>query len=176
MPAEQALRGVYSVTFWQDGWNRTADLLTTALGFRAVREQGSIYRYSSGDSEPGSIVDLRIVPGLWQGTMGAGVVHHVAFRAADDTVQHDVAQSLVNSGYNVTPQLDRDYFRSVYFREPGGVLLEIATDVPGFTTDEPGESLGRALKLPASLEPRRFEIAALLPNIHLPLDLPGPNA
>lgn len=174
--AENALRGVYSVTLWQDGWNRTADLLTSTFGFRAAREQGSIYRYTSGDSEAGSIVDLRIVPGLWQGTMGAGVVHHVAFRASDDAVQRDTAQSLVRDGYNVTPQLDRDYFRSVYFREPGGVLLEIATDVPGFTIDEPAESLGRALKLPQSLEPRRFEIAALLPNIHLPLDLPGPNA
>jgi glyoxalase family protein len=87
-----------------------------------------------------------------------------------------VRDELESAGYNVTPALDRDYFKSVYFREPGGVLFEIATDGPGFTVDEPAASLGRSLKLPAWLEPRRFEIEALLPNIHLPIDLPGPNA
>ena len=158
------------------GLEQDRELFTEHLGFRAAREQGSIYRYTSNDLQPGGIVDLRIVPGLWQGTMGAGVVHHVAFRASDDAAQHDAAESLVAEGFDVTPQLDRDYFRSVYFREPGGVLLEIATDIPGFAVDEPADSLGRALKLPATLEPRRFEIEALLPNIHLPLDLPGPNA
>jgi Glyoxalase/Bleomycin resistance protein/Dioxygenase superfamily. len=83
---------------------------------------------------------------------------------------------LVELGFNVTPQIDRDYFQSIYFREPGGVLFEIATDPPGFTADEPAESLGQALKMPQWLESRRFEIEALLPNIRLPLELPGPNA
>ncbi len=176
IPAEHAIRGLYSVTLWQDGHQRTSELLTRILGFRLVREQGSIFRYTSADSRPGSIVDLRIVPGLWQGTMGAGVVHHIAFRAGSDEVQMQVRDQLAAEGQNVTPALDRDYFRSVYFREPGGVLFEIATDAPGFTVDEPAATLGQELKLPDWLEPRRFEIAALLPNIHLPLDLPGPNA
>jgi len=83
---------------------------------------------------------------------------------------------LTSLGYNVTPQLDRDYFKSIYFREPGGVLFEVATDGPGFAVDEPVDSLGQSLKLPDSLEPRRFEIEALLPNIHAPLELRGPNA
>lgn len=176
VPPEHAIRGVYSVTLWQDGHQLTSDLLTGRLGFHLVREQGSIFRYSSDNGRPGSIVDLRIVPGLWRGVMGAGVVHHVAFRADNDEVQLAVRAELEKDGMNVTPQLDRDYFRSVYFREPGGVLFEVATDGPGFTVDEPEASLGRALQLPEWLEPRRFEIEALLPNIHLPIDLPGPNA
>ena len=176
VPAEHRIRGVYAVTLWQDGQQHTADLLTTSLGFRLAREQGSVFRYTSDDSRPGSIVDLRIVPGLWPGVMGAGTVHHVAFRATDDQTQLNVREELEAGGYNVTPALDRDYFKSVYFREPGGVLFEIATDGPGFTVDEPAPLLGRALKLPAWLESRRFEIEALLPNIHLPIDLPGPNA
>lgn len=176
VPPEHAIRGLYSVQLWHDGHQHTEELLTGTLGFTLAREQGSIFRYVAGDGGPGSIVDLRIVPGLWRGTMGAGVVHHVAFRAGDDVTQRVVRDELASAGYNVTPPLDRDYFRSVYFREPGGVLFEIATDDPGFTIDEPPSSLGRSLKLPPWLEPRRFEIEALLPNIHLPLDLPGPNA
>ena len=176
VPAEHAIRGVYSITLWQDGHQETAELLTESMGFTLVREQGSIYRYTADDGRPGSIVDLRIVPGLWAGSMGAGTVHHVAFRAVDGAMQNLAHDELQKRGFNVTPVLDRDYFTSVYFREPGGVLFEIATDGPGFTVDEPQETLGRALKLPPWLESRRFEIEALLPNIHLPLDLPGPNA
>jgi catechol 2,3-dioxygenase-like lactoylglutathione lyase family enzyme len=176
VPSMHRIRGVYSVTLWQDGQQLTAALLTDTLGFKLVREQGSFFRYTSDDSRPGSIVDLRIVPGLWPGTMGAGTVHHVAFRAADDRAQMGVRDELESLGYNATPALDRDYFKSVYFREPGGVLFEIATDGPGFAVDEPIATLGGALKLPAWLEPRRFEIEALLPNVRLPIDLPGPNA
>jgi catechol 2,3-dioxygenase-like lactoylglutathione lyase family enzyme len=176
IPSAHAIRGLYSVTLWQDGHQQTEELLTGLLGFRLVREQGSIFRYTSDDSRPGSIVDIRLVPGLWPGVMGAGTVHHVAFRAADDAAQASVHDVLQSSGYNVTPVLDRDYFRSVYFREPGGVLFEIATDGPGFTVDEPADTLGSSLKLPPWLEARRFEIEALLPNIHLPLGLRGPNA
>jgi catechol 2,3-dioxygenase-like lactoylglutathione lyase family enzyme len=176
VPADHGIRGLYSVTVWHDGHQQTAELLTAQLGFKLVREQGSIFRYTSNDGAPGSIVDLRIVPGLWPGVAGAGTVHHVAFRAASEEVQIQVHDDLASLGYNVTPQMDRDYFKSVYFREPGGVLFEVATDGPGFTVDEAADSLGRALKLPPWLEARRFEIEALLPNIHLPLDLPGPNA
>jgi glyoxalase family protein len=176
IPPAHAIRGLYSVTLWQDGHQQTEALLTGLLGFRLVREQGSIFRYTSDDSRPGSIIDIRLVPGLWPGVMGAGTVHHVAFRAADDAAQAGVHDVLQSSGYNVTPVLDRDYFRSVYFREPGGVLFEIATDGPGFTVDEPVDTLGSSLKLPPWLEARRFEIEALLPNIHLPLGLRGPNA
>ncbi len=176
VPAEHAIRGLYSVTLWQDDCEPTAKLLTRTMGFRLVREQGSIYRYAAGDNGPGTIVDLRCVPGLWRGTTGAGTVHHVAFRANDETAQLEARELLTSVGLNVTPVLDRDYFRSIYFREPSGVLFEIATDPPGFTIDEPLESLGQSLRLPSWLEPRRFEIEALLPNIHPVLELHGPNA
>ena len=176
VPGDHALRGIYAVTLWQESYELTGRLLTESLGFHPVREQASIFRYAAANPGPGCIVDLRCVPGLWPGVMGAGTVHHVAFRAPDNDAQLAVREDLVKRGHNVTPQLDRDYFKSIYFREPGGVLFEIATDPPGFTVDESIETLGHALKLPEWLEPRRFEIEALLPNIRLPLELPGPAA
>jgi glyoxalase family protein len=141
-----------------------------------VREQGSIFRYAAAGGGAGTIVDIRCVPGIWSGMMGAGTVHHVAFRCSNEAEQMSVRTELTSLGYNVTPQLDRDYFKSIYFREPGGVLFEIATDPPGFTVDEPLDGLGQSLKLPSWLEPRRFEIEALLPNLQTPLELRGPNA
>lgn len=176
VPADHSLRGIYSITLWQESCDLTGKLLTENLGFQAVREQASIFRYATASKGAGSIVDLRCVPGLWPGVMGAGTVHHVAFRASDDLAQARLRGELVSLGFNVTPQIEREYFHSVYFREPGEVLFEIATDPPGFTIDEPIESLGQALKLPKWLEPRRFEIEALLPNVRLPIELPGPNA
>lgn len=171
---EHCIRGIRSVTLWEDGHELTSRLLVDSLGFRLMREQGSIYRFVARGGGPGGIVDLRVVPGLWSGVMGAGAVHHVAFRARDDAEQIAIRGTLATLGSNITPQLDRQYFRSVYFREPGGVLFEIATDGPGFTMDEPLDSLGLALKLPPWLEDRRFEIEALLPDLRLPLRLAGP--
>lgn len=173
---EHSIRGVYSVTLWQESCDLTGKLLVDSLGYRPVREQGSIFRYAAPGGDIGSVVDLRCVPGLWPEVTGAGTVHHVAFRAADSAVQLDERNALVAAGFNVTPQIDRDYFRSIYFREPGGVLFEIATDSPGFTIDEPLEALGQSLKLPRWLEERRFEIEALLPNVTPPMEIRGPNA
>jgi glyoxalase family protein len=174
--AENSIRGIYSVTLWLESCDLTGKLLVDSLGFEPVREQASIFRYAAGEGGFGSIVDLRCVPGLWLGTMGAGTVHHVAFRAPDDLSQLAARNELVEKGFNVTAQIDRDYFHSIYFREPGGVLFEIATDPPGFTVDEPLDKLGQSLKLPQWLEPRRFEIEALLPNIRPPMEIRGPNA
>ena len=176
VPVEHSIRGIYSVTLWQESCDLTGKLLTESLGFEPVREQASIFRYAAAGRGPGSVVDLRCVPGLWSGSMGAGTVHHVAFRAPDDAAQTAARNDLVEKGFNVTPPIDRDYFHSIYFREPGGVLFEIATDPPGFTVDEPLDKLGQTLKLPAWLESRRFEIEALLPNIRPPMEIPGPNA
>jgi catechol 2,3-dioxygenase-like lactoylglutathione lyase family enzyme len=175
VPAEHSIRGVYSVTLWQESCDLTGKLLSDSFGFDPIREQASIFRFAAKGRGLGSIVDLRCVPGLWTGTSGAGTVHHVAFRAPDDASQLEARNELVAKGFNVTAQIDRDYFHSIYFREPGGVLFEVATDPPGFTVDEPLDRLGRALKLPQWLEPRRFEIEALLPNIRLPMEIPGPN-
>lgn len=154
----------------------TGKVLTEDMGFRAVREQASIFRYATHDAGPGSILDLRCVPGLWQGVPGAGINHHIAFRATDNEEQIIARTALVKRGLNVTPPIDRRYFHSIYFREPGGVLFEIATDPPGFTVDEPEAALGSSLLLPEWLEPRRFEIEALLPNIRVSFEMPGPNA
>ena len=173
---EHSIRGIYSVTLWQESCDLTGKLLVDSFGYHPVREQGSIFRYASRDGGIGSVIDLRCVPGLWPGVMGAGTVHHVAFRAPTAGEQLDARNALVASGFNVTPQIDRDYFQSIYFREPGGVLFEIATDHPGFTIDEPEASLGKSLRLPKWLEERRFEIEALLPNVSPPMELRGPNA
>ena len=171
---EHSIRGIHSVTLWEEGHELTSRLLIDSLGFRLAREQGSIYRFVASGDGPAKIVDVRVVPGLWSGVVGAGAVHHVAFRARDDAEQIAIRGTLAALGSNVTPPLDRQYFRSVYFREPGGVLFEIATDGPGFTLDEPLATLGLTLQLPPWLEDRRFEIEALLPNVRLPLKLPGP--
>lgn len=176
VPAEHSIRGIHSVTLWQESCDLTGKLLVDSLGYTPVREQGSIFRYAAASRGLGSIVDLRCVPGLWPGVMGAGTIHHVAFRAPTSDEQLAERNDLVAKGFNVTPQIDRDYFHSIYFREPGGVLFEVATDAPGFTVDESLDSLGKSLKLPKWLEERRFEIEALLPNVQLPMEIPGPNA
>jgi glyoxalase family protein len=125
-------------------------------------------RYAGGDGGPGTLVDLRVADSADRGLGGAGTVHHVAWRAADDAAELDVRGRVEALGLHPTPVIDRNYFHSVYFREPGGVLFEIATDPPGFAGDEPVESLGEALKLPPQYEPHRAEIEAVLPTIHLP--------
>jgi len=176
VPVEHSIRGIYSVTLWQESCDLTGKLLVESFGFDAVREQASIFRYAAKNRDGAAIVDLRCVPGLWAGSLGAGTVHHVAFRSPDDAAQLEARNELVSKGFNVTPQIDREYFRSIYFREPGGVLFEIATDSPGFDVDETPDKLGQSLKLPPWLESRRFEIEALLPNIRPPMEIPGPNA
>lgn len=111
-------------------------------------------------------MDIRVAGGFLPARMGAGSVHHVAFRATDDAAQAAMVSQLAgNHGICTTEQKDRNYFRSVYFREPGGVLFEIATDEPGFAVDEPATELGRSLKLPDFLEPRRASIEAVLPEV-----------
>jgi glyoxalase family protein len=135
------------------------------LGFREIGREGAQTRYRSG-SDLGGSVTLRAVGDFLRGRQGAGSVHHIAFRAADDAVQAEMVRKLTEEhGLAVTEQRDRNYFRSVYFREPSGVLFEIATDVPGFAVDEPVTALGEALKLPAFLEPHRAEIEAVLPKV-----------
>ncbi|MFZ0122918.1 MAG: VOC family protein, partial [Xanthobacteraceae bacterium] len=116
----------------------------------------------------GGVVEIREAKGFLGGTMGRGSVHHIAFRAADDAEQAALARKAVEDhGVHATEQKDRKYFRSVYFREPGGVLFEIATDQPGFAVDEPVASLGHDLKLPSFLESRRKDIEAVLPPLEV---------
>ena len=107
-------------------------------------------------------------PQFVQAVEGSGTVHHVAFRVPDDEVELALRKDVIAAGLQPTPQIDRQYFHSVYFREPGGILYELATDAPGFTVDEPVESLGQSLKLPPQYEQHRSRIEAVLPEIHMP--------
>ena len=141
-----------------------ADL--TDRGVREAGREGHLVRYEAGEHSPGNVVTVSETGGFLPGRLGGGSVHHIAFRAADDAQQAEMAKiTRENLGLMPTQQLDRNYFRSVYFREPGGIIFEIATDQPGFAVDEPVERLGRELKLPPFLEPRRREIEAALPPI-----------
>jgi glyoxalase family protein len=168
VPAEHAVRGIHGARVWEDGDRGTADFLTRLMGFRQVGEEGSRLRFESAATGVGSVVDLRRVPGFWAGAGGGGTVHHVAFRAASNEEQLEHRARLESAGVEITPVIDRQYFRSVYFREPGGVLFEIATDPPGFSLDEPASELGTSLKLPPMYEPMRDRIERTLPSLRLP--------
>lgn len=161
--ADVAIRGFHSVALWVQGYEKTAAILTEHFGFHLVGNEESRFRFSTGENGLGQIVDLRCLPGIWRGAPGAGTIHHVALRVGGDEEEVAVRAALAEQGYNVTPVIDRNYFHSVYFREPGGVLFELATDAPGFTVDESLETLGEALKLPPQYEPHREAIAAALP-------------
>jgi catechol 2,3-dioxygenase-like lactoylglutathione lyase family enzyme len=168
VPAQQAIRGTHGAVIWEDGDTGTADFLTRTMGFEPVGEENNLARFQSGDLGAGTIVDLRRTPGFWRGAGGVGTVHHIAFRAADDRLQLEKRAEIEAQGREITPVIDRQYFHSVYFREPGGVLFEIATDPPGFTIDEPLAELGTSLKLPPMYEASREEIERMLPPLRLP--------
>ena len=168
IPAEHAIRGLHSVTLCEAGYEDTAGLLVDNLGFRLVGEAGQRFRFAVGDAGPGEVVDVVCQPEAPRGLVSAGTVHHVAWRAPDEDTEAGWRQELVDDGVNVTPIIDRNYFRSIYFREPGGVLLEIATDPPGFGVDEPLLELGRRLQLPPWMEPQRADIEAALPPLKVP--------
>ena len=167
-----ALRGFHSVTLSVADGEPTADLLA-AMGYAAAGEDGRRHRFvaggESGEARPGTAVDLLVDANGSRGHVAAGSVHHVAFRAVDDDDQLAWRGRVAGRGLHVTPVLDRNYFHSIYFREPGGVLFEVATDPPGFTVDEPVETLGEELKLPDWLEPHRERIEAALPPILVPV-------
>ncbi|SDR57209.1 glyoxalase family protein [Rhizobiales bacterium GAS191] len=166
VPAEHAIRGFSGVTLMLKDPEATGAILTDVFGFKEIGREGSAIRYRASGTKLGDVVDLHGVGDFLGGRMGAGSVHHIAFRAADDAAQAEMAKKLAERhGLHTTEQRDRQYFRSVYFREPGGVLFEIATDAPGFAIDEPVSELGHSLKLPRFLEPRRREIEAVLPKV-----------
>ncbi len=166
IPVEHAIRGFQGVTLLLDNAEKTAAILTDVFDFREVAREGSTIRFAAEGDSNGGIVDIHEVKGYPRGHQGRGSVHHIAFRAADDAQQALMTEKLIRvHGRHPTEQKDRNYFRSIYFREPGGVLFEIATNIPGFAVDEPVETLGGALKLPKFLEPRRKEIEGVLPVV-----------
>ena len=169
VPPEHAIRGFHGVTLSEEGYESTAKVLTELMGFTAAGSEGNRFRYRAGTGNGfASTVDLLCTPDARHGGMGAGVVHHVAFRTPDDAQQTAWRTNIVKAGLNVSPVMDRNYFHSIYYREPGGVLFEIATDNPGFAVDEPADRLGTKLMLPAQYERFRGEIERVLPKVRLP--------
>ncbi len=168
VPTEHAIRGFHHVTLSENGYERTALLLSQTLGFKQIAKQGNRFRYAVAKAAPSTIADLVCAPEGRSGRVAVGTVHHVAWRTATNEEQVRWRGTLTKLEYDVTPIIDRQYFHSIYFREPGGVLFEIATDPPGFATDETVEHLGTSLKLPPWLEKARPELERLLPRIELP--------
>jgi glyoxalase family protein len=160
VPPEHSIRGFFGVTLFERDAETTASILNV-MGFHQLASEGNRLRFSAKGNALGNHIDLLIDPDAAHGRSGAGSVHHIAFRAKDDASQKAWREELAKH-LNVTPVMDRTYFHSIYFREPGGVLFELATDPPGFALDEPLESLGEALRIPAWLEPQRSSIEATL--------------
>jgi glyoxalase family protein len=161
---EQAIRGFFGTTLSLADTGKTSELIRE-FGWQLVATEGGVTRYSSQpDNNLGRFIDLKKEPEL-NGRFGRGSIHHIAFRVPDDNAQSEWREKLIEMGYQVTPVQNREYFRSIYFREHGGVLFEIATDIPGFTKDEELENLGMELQLPAWYEKHREEIEKQLPEL-----------
>lgn len=164
IPPEYAIRGLYGITLCVEGYEKTAGLLTAQMDHEFFAQKGNRFRYS-GNGRPGDFVDVLCTPELFPGEGGVGTVHHVAFATENQDTQLWQQERLRQVGMNVTPVIDRQYFTSIYFREPGGVLFEIATMGPGFTHDEPLKHLGETLKLPPWEEKNRKLLESKLPPI-----------
>ena len=163
--SDAAIRGLHGVTLLLDRPEATVKLMTERLGFELVEETAGRIRLAVRGNQPGKLVDILFGPGAEAGVNGLGTVHHVAMAIDGDEAQRALREELIDYGLRVTEVLDRQYFRSIYFREPGGVLFEVATMQPGFTVDEPLDALGTSLKLPSWEEPNREVIEAGLPAV-----------
>lgn len=168
IPVEQAIKGFYNVEIWEEGYERTAGLLTEQLDHVLIAEKGNRFRFAAQDT-PGNYVDILCSPDSLRGLGGSGTVHHIAFSTPARTEQEDVRKKVLERQLNPTPVLDRKYFTSIYFREPGGVLFEIATAGPGFSVDEKPDHLGEALQLPPQFEPKRSQLEQTLAPIGIDL-------
>ena len=162
---ENAIHGFHHVTITTNKKDGTAAVLTGVFGYKLAQAEVNRFRYITDAVEFAAIVDLVEAPGESAGHVAGGSVHHVAFRVKDEDSLMYFRDKIVAMGLNITEKIDRNYFYSLYFREPGGVLFEIATDNPGFTVDEPQEELGKNLKLPAQYESQRAEIEEILPKL-----------
>jgi glyoxalase family protein len=164
--AENAIRGFHGVSLLLREAEPTAAILADVFGFRETGREDSTIRYQAEGAEVGGTVDIQAAGDFLRGRQGGGSVHHIAFRAANDEAEFAMMRKLAEGhGIRTTEQKDRKYFRSLYFREPGSVLFEIATDVPGFAVDEPIEELGQSLMLPPQYEARRGQIESALPEL-----------
>lgn len=164
--ADVATKGFHNITLTLNNITGTAAVLTTIFGYTLIAQEGNRYRYATTAVDTANIVDLVELKDEKKGNGANGTVHHVAFRVQNDEVLMHFRQKIAAAGLNITPQIDRNYFHSLYFREPGGVLFEIATDNPGFMVDEKLEDLGKGLMLPVQYESRREDIEAHLAPIN----------
>ena len=165
VPPEMQLRGFHGVTLLESGYELTQALLVHQMGWTLQKDYGGRFRYQAPGAGAAATIDIVCQPGGRHGLPGTGTVHHLAFRVADDAVQLAWRERLVKVGYNLSPVMDRNYFHSIYYREPGGILFEIATNPPGFAVDEAAETLGAGLMLPAQYERMRARIESILPKL-----------
>src|SRR3954447_8191737 len=168
-----AIRTIAGVTLSRTARARSDELYTRQLGFREGGTEGGRRRFATGEGSAISFIDVIEPETAGHGRMGGGTIHHLAFRTPDDATQVEWLQKITGLGLHVSPVMDRNYFHSIYFREPSGILFEIATDGPGFAVDEASEVLGESLKLPAQYERARKQLEAILPPIHLPEHVAG---
>ena len=161
-----ATRGFHSVTLTVKNITPTASVLTDIFGYRLLKQEGNRYRFITDAVDNASVVDIIEAPHLAAGLNAGGTNHHVAFRVKDENSQMEFREKILSKGLSITPKIDRDYFFSMYFREPGGVLFELATDNPGFDRDEPVSELGTHLKLPKQYEGIRSDIEKVLPDLN----------
>ena len=164
--AERQILGLHAVRLWERDLRETGAFLTDTLGFRPAGDENGWHRFAIGRGGSGAHLDVRELPNERRGAWGVGAIHHVAWRVPDDEAQLAVRKRVAESRRRPTEVIDRFWFRSVYFLEPGGVLFEIATDGPGFTADEDAATLGEKLVLPPWLEPQRREIESALPPLN----------
>lgn len=165
VPERHQLRGFHAVRLWERDLEHTSRFLEQGLGFDSAGAEGGWHRFEAGPGGAGRRVEVRAASAERRGAWGTGAVHHVAYRAPDEEAQVEIRRRVLAAAGHPTEVIDRFWFRSVYVREPGGVLFEVATDGPGFTVDEDAKTLGEALILPPWLEPRRAEIEAALPSL-----------
>ncbi len=163
VPVERQVRGLFGAQVWEREAATTTQFLTSVLGFQQVASENGWTRYGCPGG-PG-VIDVRDAPEARRGAWGVGAVHHLAWRVEDDSHQLDVRTRVQGAGANPTTVIDRFWFKSVYFKEPGGVLFELATDGPGFSVDEATEHLGESLVLPPWLEAHRAAIEQALPPL-----------
>lgn len=168
VPAAFQLRGLHAVRLVESSLEPTESFLVRALGFELLAEENGWRRYVVNGGGSGRVVEVRVLPGSGRAISGVGSVHHVAFRVADEAAQLQAREAVRAAGGRTTEVIDRFWFRSIYFREPGGALFEIATDGPGFAIDEDVATLGERLILPPFLEPHRGEIERVLQAVSEP--------
>ena len=166
VPAEHQVRGLYGAQVWERDADATGLFLTDTLGFQSLGSAGDVTRY--GFEDVAGVIDVRQTPDARRGAWGVGSVHHLAWRVDDEVHQLAMRSQIEAAGSSATPVIDRFWFKSVYFKEPGGVLFEVATDGPGFGVDEDPVHLGEMLVLPPWLEPSRPRIEAVLPPLQAP--------